>query len=276
MTAGFDKFLQAVEKRIFTPLDIYSFMKNIEIELQEIDFSELQKMTIAGYYRDAGLLDNPQKERFFFHHFCHPLAKTIKTISINQKLRILDLGCGMGTQSLIFCLLGHEVIAIDLESGSLEILMKRKKYYENMLHMDLDLTVRKADAFKFDYSEYGPFDVVYSLFAFNMMQPGSELIKLLVPHLSANAFFIIQDGNRESLYNRLYRTRDVLSKSELHAKFVQNGFTFVSSEGLISLPPRCWTRGDHKFIIGFDKILSKSRLFANSYLHIAGGFQKRP
>jgi 2-polyprenyl-3-methyl-5-hydroxy-6-metoxy-1,4-benzoquinol methylase len=41
--------------------------------------------------------------------------------------RVLDLGCGIGTQSISFALAGADVVAIDLSSASLEIAAKRLK-----------------------------------------------------------------------------------------------------------------------------------------------------
>ena len=79
----------------------------------------------------------------------------------------------------------------------------------------MDVRFETADAFRFDYRQVAPIDGVCSLFAFNLMQPSSRLLDVLTPNLAPDARFVISDGNRDGLYNRLFRSRRCLSPREV-------------------------------------------------------------
>ena len=78
-----------------------------------------------------------------------------------------------------------------------------------------DVRFERADVFAFDYSRIAPIDGVYSLFAFNLMQPSLRLLDAITPHLALDARLVISDGNRDGLYNRLFRARRCLSPRQV-------------------------------------------------------------
>ena len=57
----------------------------------------------------------------------------IKLINSKKKLKILDVGCGTGINSILLNSLGHEVIGVDLSS---EAIKKYKKRGFKGYHMD--------------------------------------------------------------------------------------------------------------------------------------------
>ncbi len=251
--------------------DIVRWYDNIKIELQSNFLTNKDKQIISNYYRNAGLYDNPLKKSFFHHHFSYKLATVISLLhkeGIENK-KILDLGCGIGTQSLLFSILGGEVIALDTDDDSLRILRLRKEFYEHILKKTLPITIIKANALNFNYPRYGPFDVVYSLFSFNLMQPTKELLNLLTPSISPDAFFIVQDGNKNMWFNKLFRKRNVLSKNELQSELKKSGFHEITSMGGYAVPPIFWFFIPSFILQRIDSILSKSDFFSGSYLYIA-------
>ena len=89
------------------------------------------------------------------------------------------MGCGTGTQSLCFALLGARVIAVDMDSQALSIFKKRIKFYEEKIGRNLNISIYNSDIFTFNLSDYGLLDGIYSLFAFNMMIPAEKLLDIL-------------------------------------------------------------------------------------------------
>lgn len=251
-----------------TQEDSWQWFQNVTVEQLLLPLSDEQRLLFEGYYRDAGLLKEWRRP-FFRHHYATPLMHAVREIfADNPRPRVLDLGCGTGTQSLLFALLGAEVIGVDMDGRALEILQGRKALYEHHLGRPLAITTYCGNVFDLDFAALGPFDAVYSLFAFNMMQPLPSLVNKIGPHLSENAVVIIQDGNRSHFYNRIFRSR-FLSRTGLRTMLSAIGFDDVRHIGGYAIPPVLWRFVPSKALVPVDKFLCKFEPLAVSYLHIA-------
>jgi len=251
--------------------DISLWYENIAIELQNLKLNSNHYKKIKNYYKKAGLLNNALKHKFFHHHFSSPLSIVINELFGNssKNFRIFDLGCGFGTQSLLFALLGAEVIALDLDKESLKILQIRKSYYENIINKPLLIHIHNVNAFEFNYELHAPYDAVYSLFAFNLIQPSSKLLDLITPKLKNNAVLAVQDGNKRMWFNRLFRPRSVLSKKELYKELIKRGFHDIKSIGGYAVPPQFCQFLPDRLLRRVDSFLTKFEIFSASYLYIA-------
>jgi SAM-dependent methyltransferase len=251
------------------PSDIHRWFGNIALELDLIAFEAAERLKYTSYYRAAGLLKGWRRP-FFEHHFERPLLIAVNEFFADGKQpRVLDLGCGTGSPSLLFALLGAHVVALDLDTAALSILHKRKVCYEELTGKELPIRIIEANAFDFNFTAVAPIDGIYSLFAFNMMQPSHMLIARLAPHVSLGGKFIVQDGNRKNLFNRLFRKRPVLSKRELSQVLRTKGFDAVRHIGGCALPPIMWYLCPPKVTGKLDEFLCRAELFAMSYLHLA-------
>lgn len=247
---------------------IWRWFQNIAVEAQRLDLDDAQRRSFLEYYRAAGLLRSWRRP-FFRHHYTYPLWLATREIFARApRPRVLDLGCGTGTQSMLFALLGAEVISVDMDADSLEVLRKRKTLYEAECGRTLDITIECGNVFELNFEQLGPFDAVYSLFAFNMMQPSSVLLKRLAPHLRAGAVFAVQDGNREHFFNRIFRSRFASTKV-LRPELQEAGFTDIRHVGCYAIPPVFWFVASAKVLEPWDRLLCQSRWLAVSYLHLA-------
>jgi SAM-dependent methyltransferase len=200
-------------KSNFTILDAQRYLKNFLIELQEIPFTpEERKLLLQEMF---GKLVDERTRPFFLYHFSPLLKKAVDVFFCEeQRPLIVDLGCGSGSASFLFGLLGARVIGIDLEPILINACRKRQAFYEAEFG-PLDIRFYVADAFKFDYGQVAPIDGIYSLFAFNTMQPSRELLARVIPALKPKGKIVISDGNMYSLYNRLFRPRPALTPGEM-------------------------------------------------------------
>lgn len=249
-----------------TPASVSRFFENIETEVRLLPGAPAR--LLLEYYREAGLLGRPFKRGFFEHHFVQNVAKAARTIFDGARTpRVLDLGCGMGTQSIFFALSGATVLGVDMDGDALRVAKQRSALYEKSSGKRLDVRFVEADAFQFDFSGSGAVDVIYSLFAFNMIQPTNVLLDRLLPALRPGGLLIVQDGNRKMWFNRIFRRRPVLSRSELAEQLEKRGLRMEAVGGLYALPPFLWRLP--ALAEPIDRTLRGKELFAGSFLHIA-------
>ena len=222
---------------------IWQWYSNISIEVADGFLNKDQRRYLCEYYVEAGLL-RKWRRPFFRHHYARTFAAALSFLFSIPKKRpvILELGCGTGTQSLALALLGAKVISLDMDNQALEILYRRKDFYEQQTGRILEIQTCNSDVFSFDYSSIAPIDGLYSLFAFNMMQPSKNLISLVMPYMCKESRIAILDGNCSCWVSRLFpwRRRNVLSPIELEAEMERTEFTTVGHFGGVVFPPALW------------------------------------
>lgn len=222
----------------------------------------------SEYYREAGLLRSWRRP-FFIRHYAEPFATAANYLMAGPSRRktVVDLGCGSGTQSIALALMGAKVVALDMDDRALDILLNRKTFYERETGRTLEIEVHKVDAFTFDYNAIGPIDGVYSMFAFNMMQPTTGLLDLLLPRMNTGGRFVIQDGNRISWLGMLpRRRRQVLTPIELDRELTSRGFKLNLLQGAISLPPVVWCVAPRDLLAKLDDFMNNSWFWPISYM----------
>jgi len=180
---------------------------------------------------------NPALRPFFLYHFTPLVRRAVGEMFAHRPdPRILELGCGSGSLSLLFALLGARVTAVDLSEEGVEACRRRQRLYETQAG-PLRLEFRQANAFELDYPSLGPVDAIYSLFAFNMMQPTRELVPRMMQALGPDGKVLISDGNRQSLYLRLMKPRPTLTPPELSERLRQQGCRRTATEYHCVMPP---------------------------------------
>ena len=78
------------------------------------------------------------------------------------RARLLDAGCGYGTESLLFALSGREVWGVELVSERAEFARSRVDYYQKAAGRPLDIRFINAHIFRF--LETAPsFDIIWAM-----------------------------------------------------------------------------------------------------------------
>ena len=105
--------------------------ENVEKEFrQNTRMSDYDICKMREYYQN--LLD-PKKSTFFKHNFALRLAFFLDHIGqLKKGSTILDIACGMGTQAILYGLLGYKVTAIDMDSTNVSIAKQRTKFYSEI------------------------------------------------------------------------------------------------------------------------------------------------
>lgn len=255
--------------------DIKKWYLSIEQELSTDIFTEPERQAFVSYYSEAGLFRWWRRE-FFLNHFYPSFSSIFEALSpLNSRVPvILDLGCGMGTQTLFFALHGAKVFSVDMDPLSLSVLMKRKEYYEKTYSVKLDITVICKNSFDLTSEDIpsGRVDGVFSIFAFNMMQPSVILLKRICSFIKPSGRIAILDGNNMVLLSRILRSwrRDTLSPKEFVAELNGSGLIVASHKGVICLPPILWNFNLFGVVAALDSFLSNANwLFPISHLIVA-------
>ena len=226
----------------YRPEAVQRWFGNVALELEAGLHSVNERAQFESYYSEAGLL-RAWRRPFFRRHYAETLAEATGFLFGGTKMpTILDLGCGTGTQSLLFALHGAKVVAADMDPVALRVFRHRLNLYQELSGRTLPVTIIEGNTFNLNYKAHGPFDGVYSLFAFNMMQPSAKLVNILLPHLAVGARWAVLDGNNGGVWPRLIpsRRRHVWSPGVMRSELEKRGFSIQSQRGGIALPPAFW------------------------------------
>lgn len=253
-------------KEIFFPSfpikdgDIENYLNNLNLEI-EAGLYEKSELTLLLTRKLYGRYLSFKNKQFFLYHFIPLWEYSIKKIfNYKKEPNVLDLGCATGTSSFLFSSMGAKTIGVDLQEELISICNKRKNIYTKS-YKNFEGSYFQSDVFLFPYENYAPFDVIFSLFAFNLMQPSKKLIEKIIPSLTDGGIIIIIDGNQSSIYSKLIPSRkrnSVLKPSELKDLLKIYNFSTVDLKYFCFIPPIFFR---FKFLLFIGKIIEKCILF---------------
>ncbi len=246
---------------------LWQWYGNVLTELEHDFLTTDEKNYMKEYYLEAGLLQW-WREPFFRRHFVESFTDAARyLLGSSAQGAIVDLGCGTGTQSLFLALGGAKVLGLDMDAKALEIFRKRREFLENKLGRSLDIEIHEGDVFRMDLGSLGPIRGVYSMFAFNMMQPSSRLLDIIAPHMVKGSRFVVIDGNSQSLFARFWpgRQRQVWSPAEFSKELADRSFSVAKHEGCVALPPRFWRALPYSALATIDRTLCRNMTMAVSH-----------
>ena len=109
--------------------------------------------------------------------------------------RVLEIGCGMGTDTMNFARAGAKVTAVDLSEASLDLARRRAKVFD----LEDRITFRQADAERL--SETVPvetYDLVYSFGVIHHTPRPEKVIEQIRMYMDRNSSFKLMVYNRRS------------------------------------------------------------------------------
>jgi len=105
--------------------------------------------------------------------------------------KVLDAGCGLGTEAILSGILGAEVSGIDLSIERLTIADKRAKFYQQQLGRLLTVNFSAQSIF----NVVDNFDVIWSQQSISHIEPAAEFIGFCQQRLEQGGKLIITDSN---------------------------------------------------------------------------------
>ncbi len=246
---------------------MWEWYENIRVELSGNSLMDDEKKYMADYYIEAGLLQW-WRAPFFKRHFVESFLNASRyLLSSPADGCILDLGCGTGTQSIYLAIKGAKVVGVDMDGEALEIFRKRKAAYESSLGQTLDIEIHEGNVFDLDFTKFGDICGVYSMFAFNMMQPSSRLLKQIAAGMVSGSRIVVLDGNCQSLFARIWpsRRRAVWSPTEFSRELESSSIRVAEQSGGIVIPPQMWRLLPYQALATLDRALCGNMLLSVSH-----------
>ena len=144
------------------------------------------------YYREHCL--NSKSSCYVSYSLAALLAPMVKLIGDRSKpVRVLDAGCGLGTESILFALLGANVVGIDIARERIVIAQKRLAYYEDIFGRMLPVSFRLQNILTFSDDE--KFDIVWNSQSISHIHPAEMYFRLVYNSLKNGGHFVIYESN---------------------------------------------------------------------------------
>lgn len=195
------------------------FRARLEQELTEASsFLRPSEVTwFRNYVRSRQLLEyTPQKKRWLDQAYARQVGWVLERIQTSERpLRVLDAGCGLGTESILFASLGASVVGVDLWEENLQVARNRVHHWEQVRRGELDLRFLRTNLFR--YSPGKQFDIIYVREAISHIHPIGEFFQLCHQYLVPGADLVICDSNARHPYIRytVWRARGTREYTEV-------------------------------------------------------------
>jgi SAM-dependent methyltransferase len=268
-------FVHFLNSKGVTPALCAQMLKYFKAEYELIDWTQEEDEEIVNSkLSHRRLLRTGWQRQYASDYYGNMIARSVKYLFPNKVKgrRVLEVGCGTGTQTIFYSILGAEATGIDVNRTRISIAEKRLKLYLNLIS-DRPLKIRLIcdDVFNFEPSESEHFDAIYSMFSLNLIQPTADILLHLRKLLTPNGRLVVDDGNYGYLPMRITRKKsEVLLPKEMVLALRQAGFRVLEIRHGAVVPPWCWIVPSFaRFMSSWENRLQSSPYMARAYWFVA-------
>jgi 2-polyprenyl-3-methyl-5-hydroxy-6-metoxy-1,4-benzoquinol methylase len=254
-------------------LKIYSLL---ESELAETAYQPWEVDLINSPHLYYGDYLNPKSRSYTIGRLVHNISRSLEHLAIpanGAPYRILDVGCGLGQQSLLYALYGAQVVGIDLNPKAIDLATRRKPFYEAKFGRPLDVSYLPGD-FNQVATTLAPesFDAVFSMSAFIHIPPLSKTVATIARLLRPGGRVVIWDLN--STYP-VYQIRGGYQKglptpSQVCDAFSEHDFSIDLLTGGASIPNAVWVDSLEPLLNRVSNFISKHSLRLSYNFFLSG------
>ncbi|MEM7799220.1 MAG: class I SAM-dependent methyltransferase [Chloroflexota bacterium] len=195
---------------------------------------------VRRYYKN--LRTKPELHPFYRYNWTRrvvPMVDAIATLPINGgQYRILDAGCGVGTETLMWGIQRDDlsVVGVDVHSDRLNAAQGRVGSWSERMGRPLDISFAQADIFKILASER--FDLIWTMEAISHIDPAEKFLEDAFKSLNRGGRLVISDShflNPKMLW-RIFKLR-LNDRRVTTKKTLETGETITyAHERLFSVP----------------------------------------
>jgi 2-polyprenyl-3-methyl-5-hydroxy-6-metoxy-1,4-benzoquinol methylase len=145
--------------------------------------------TLSNYYRSY----KRNFDEYMRYHYTNQTVELMDTIASMQNPKVLEVGCGCGTESLWMAMNGANVTAIDIDEPMLCVANERKRIIEKETEQALTVTFFKKSVLDIDTSD--KFNIVWVEQAFHHLEPRAQVLEKLRDLVKPGGYLIISETN---------------------------------------------------------------------------------
>ena len=175
-----------------SPYEKARYFCTLVIQELGIHHSFLTPEEAASFAKYYGNLDTKGDNRR--NHFIHRHAQRVQhLVSVaTEGKKVLDAGCGLGSESILCGILGAQVTGVDLMEPWLNTAKKRVQFYEGLLGRKISTELHAQSVLDI----HGSFDVIWAMESISHIDPAEAFIAFAHDHLNRGGKLIISDANK--------------------------------------------------------------------------------
>jgi SAM-dependent methyltransferase len=239
-------------------------------EIREAPYTHRELTLLKDPILYYGRYLNTKTRKYAFNNVVSNLSPAMDYLTMGASpKRLLDLGCGLGMQSILVAAGGWEVLGLDMNAECITLCRKRKTYFEARLGRELKLEFVALDFRKADPNCLGgKYGALFSMSAFAQIPPLKDTVAKISTLLSDTGRVCIWEENPGHFYSLLgFRRRRVPQPRDIQHQLAQHGFTVEYLRGGSAIPSLLWPSGALEGTVSYlDGILKKSWPLSFSYL----------
>ena len=148
-----------------------------------------------------GLLENKAR-RYLYRNLYQNRLRYIMNLLLSLKgPLILDAGCGLGSEALLFSSLGAKVVGVDLNEERLKAAEKRRLFYKDLIKGRVEFILGDV----FEIIKMQKFDIVWMNESISHIHPAEEFLRIAHHQLNPGGRVIISETNGGNPYILLKR-----------------------------------------------------------------------
>lgn len=169
------------------------------------------KESLSKYYQKlSDISGNPWARLALIRAKSRRMSPVLNLIDqAGRPLRILDAGCGVGTQAILFACQGADVIGVDINTERLAVAAQRADFYEEKGLLAGSVKFELKNIFSMLEQRSKDFDLVWASEAISHIDPIQKFLDLTYAALKPGGRIVISDPNilNPWVWFKLFRRR---------------------------------------------------------------------
>lgn len=154
---------------------------------------EVEQDVFNNYYKGY-IKEFPKRIQYFYDK---QLEDALKILSNIDNPSVLEIGSGLGSESLFLAYKGANVLGIDIKDDRVNTAIKRKEIMENSLNKKLTCNFKNMSVL--DLSEEEKYDLIWLEQAYHHLEPREIVSEKISRLLKPNGYLIVSEANAQNI-----------------------------------------------------------------------------
>mgnify|MGYP002641773136 CR=1 FL=1 len=177
-------------------IDAKSISEFLSLWLTQDCLPETEQHVLRKYY-SSYVADFPTRIR---NYYDRQTEEVVELVEKSNGGRLLEVGCGCGTESLWLALKGARVVGIDLNNDRLNVARERAGV---LRAAGCELNVEFFNQSVLEQKDECQYDIIWMEQAFHHLEPRADVVRKLASLLSPGGHMIISEANGLNLMLQL-------------------------------------------------------------------------